>query len=166
MLFHSDASGQMLLRASLQAVWLWWFLLCSNMFELLFLSLLPHKEFRFIYPVLPFCMIFSGKFSASHRKHLQTDRRVLTLLPLQVYPWLTWKLGDELRPSSCWWVTWLQLCTPAWSTREARLTSWPISRHFVTSATSPALRRQTSSSSCPATRRHFTGVLQPSTSRL
>uniref|UniRef100_A0A3Q2YLC8 Mannosyltransferase n=1 Tax=Hippocampus comes TaxID=109280 RepID=A0A3Q2YLC8_HIPCM len=25
-------------------------------------SLLPHKEFRFIYPVLPFCLIFCGKF--------------------------------------------------------------------------------------------------------
>ena len=28
-------------------------------------SLLPHKEFRFIYPVLPFCMIFCGKFPLS-----------------------------------------------------------------------------------------------------
>lgn len=32
----------------------------ANLFFFTF-SLLPHKEFRFIYPVLPFCMFFCGK---------------------------------------------------------------------------------------------------------
>lgn len=31
---------------------------CLN---ILYYSMLGHKEFRFIYPVLPFCMVFCGK---------------------------------------------------------------------------------------------------------
>ncbi|XP_072320671.1 GPI mannosyltransferase 3 [Eucyclogobius newberryi] len=39
-------------------------------------SLLPHKEFRFIYPVLPFCMIFCGISLAS----LKSWRRTVTAI--------------------------------------------------------------------------------------
>lgn len=31
---------------------------CLN---ILYYSMLGHKEFRFIYPILPFCMVFCGK---------------------------------------------------------------------------------------------------------
>ncbi|KAI3377872.1 hypothetical protein L3Q82_009012 [Scortum barcoo] len=36
-------------------------LLAAVVWTLVVYSLLPHKEFRFIYPVLPFCMVFCGK---------------------------------------------------------------------------------------------------------
>ncbi|TKS70126.1 GPI mannosyltransferase 3 [Collichthys lucidus] len=35
-------------------------LLAAVIWTLVVYSLLPHKEFRFIYPVLPFCMVFCG----------------------------------------------------------------------------------------------------------
>ncbi|XP_070762231.1 GPI mannosyltransferase 3 isoform X2 [Enoplosus armatus] len=35
-------------------------LLAAVVWTLVVYSLLPHKEFRFIYPVLPFCMVFCG----------------------------------------------------------------------------------------------------------
>lgn len=38
-------------------------------------SLLPHKEFRFIYPVLPFCMVFCGEFSISHQTFFHADEQ-------------------------------------------------------------------------------------------
>lgn len=42
-------------------------LLMTVLWTLLVYSMLSHKEFRFIYPVLPFCMIFCG-YSLSHLK--------------------------------------------------------------------------------------------------
>lgn len=42
-------------------------LLASIIWTIVVYSLLPHKEFRFIYPVLPFCMVFCG-ISISHLK--------------------------------------------------------------------------------------------------
>ncbi|XP_053720481.1 GPI mannosyltransferase 3 [Synchiropus splendidus] len=42
-------------------------LLVAIVWTLLIYSLLPHKEFRFIYPLLPFCMIFCG-VSVAHMK--------------------------------------------------------------------------------------------------
>uniref|UniRef100_A0A3B4Y1X7 Mannosyltransferase n=1 Tax=Seriola lalandi dorsalis TaxID=1841481 RepID=A0A3B4Y1X7_SERLL len=46
-------------------------LLAAVVWTILVYSLLPHKEFRFIYPVLPFCMVFCGISLAS----LKTRRR-------------------------------------------------------------------------------------------
>lgn len=40
-------------------------LLAAVIWTLVVYSLLPHKEFRFIYPVLPFCMVFCGTSLAS-----------------------------------------------------------------------------------------------------
>lgn len=45
-------------------------------------SFLPHKEFRFIYPVLPFCMIFCGKSVASMRKWRRAAALGLTVTNL------------------------------------------------------------------------------------
>ncbi|XP_051920107.1 GPI mannosyltransferase 3-like [Hippocampus zosterae] len=42
-------------------------LLVAITWTILVHSLLPHKEFRFIYPVLPFCMIFCGTTMAQMR---------------------------------------------------------------------------------------------------
>lgn len=42
-------------------------LLATVVWTIAVYSLLPHKEFRFIYPVLPFCMIFCG-ISLAHLK--------------------------------------------------------------------------------------------------
>ncbi|XP_035011507.1 GPI mannosyltransferase 3 [Hippoglossus stenolepis] len=46
-------------------------LLAAVVWTVVVYSLLPHKEFRFIYPVLPFCMIFCGMSLA----HLKSWRR-------------------------------------------------------------------------------------------
>ncbi|XP_034045667.1 GPI mannosyltransferase 3 [Thalassophryne amazonica] len=40
-------------------------LLVAVIWTIMIYSLLPHKEFRFIYPVLPFCMVFCGISLAS-----------------------------------------------------------------------------------------------------
>ncbi|KAA8595598.1 hypothetical protein FQN60_010889 [Etheostoma spectabile] len=40
-------------------------------------SLLPHKEFRFIYPVLPFCMIFCGISLANLKAWRRTSASIL-----------------------------------------------------------------------------------------
>ncbi|XP_011608620.2 GPI mannosyltransferase 3 [Takifugu rubripes] len=40
-------------------------LLAAVLWTLVIYSFLPHKEFRFIYPVLPFCLVFSGISLAS-----------------------------------------------------------------------------------------------------
>ncbi|XP_057344808.1 GPI mannosyltransferase 3 isoform X2 [Manis pentadactyla] len=45
----------------------YWILLVTVLWTLLVYSMLSHKEFRFIYPVLPFCMVFSG-YSLHHMK--------------------------------------------------------------------------------------------------
>ncbi|EPQ03932.1 GPI mannosyltransferase 3, partial [Myotis brandtii] len=42
-------------------------LLVTVLWTLLIYSMLSHKEFRFIYPVLPFCMVFCG-YSLNHLK--------------------------------------------------------------------------------------------------
>ncbi|KAK2920225.1 GPI mannosyltransferase 3 [Channa argus] len=42
-------------------------LLAAVLWTIVIYSLLPHKEFRFIYPVLPFCMVFCG-ISLAHLK--------------------------------------------------------------------------------------------------
>ncbi|XP_076984090.1 GPI alpha-1,2-mannosyltransferase 3 isoform X2 [Tamandua tetradactyla] len=42
-------------------------LLVSVLWTLLVYSMLGHKEFRFIYPILPFCMVFCG-YSLNHLK--------------------------------------------------------------------------------------------------
>lgn len=42
-------------------------LLAAVVWTIVVYSLLPHKEFRFIYPVLPFCMVFCG-ISLAHLK--------------------------------------------------------------------------------------------------
>ncbi|XP_037689823.1 GPI mannosyltransferase 3 isoform X3 [Choloepus didactylus] len=44
-----------------------WILLVTVLWTLLIYSMLSHKEFRFIYPVLPFCMVFCG-YSLNHLK--------------------------------------------------------------------------------------------------
>lgn len=42
-------------------------------------SLLPHKEFRFIYPVLPFCMVFCGISLASLKTWRRTTIAILVV---------------------------------------------------------------------------------------
>ncbi|XP_061599809.1 GPI mannosyltransferase 3 [Cololabis saira] len=49
-------------------------LLAAVIWTIVVYSLLPHKEFRFIYPVLPFCMVFCGISLA----HLKAYRRAAT----------------------------------------------------------------------------------------
>lgn len=53
-------------------------LLAAVIWTIVVYSLLPHKEFRFIYPVLPLCMVFSGISLA----HLKTWRRAAALILL------------------------------------------------------------------------------------
>lgn len=59
-------------------------LLAAVIWTLAVYSLLPHKEFRFIYPVLPFCMVFCGKSLA----HLKAWRRpaAVFLLVSNLFP--------------------------------------------------------------------------------
>lgn len=45
-------------------------------------SLLPHKEFRFIYPVLPFCMIFCGISLANLKTWRRTTVAILVVFNL------------------------------------------------------------------------------------
>ncbi|XP_066540969.1 GPI mannosyltransferase 3 [Hoplias malabaricus] len=59
-------------------------LLFSTVWTLLVYSFLAHKEFRFIYPVLPFCMIFCGLSLVklhSWRKSAAAALVVLNLIP-------------------------------------------------------------------------------------
>ncbi|XP_055363363.1 GPI mannosyltransferase 3 isoform X2 [Betta splendens] len=53
-------------------------LLAPVVWTIVIYSLLPHKEFRFIYPVLPFCMVFCGISLAN----LKTWRRPAAILLL------------------------------------------------------------------------------------
>ncbi|KAM9366078.1 GPI mannosyltransferase 3 [Symphorus nematophorus] len=54
-------------------------LLAAVVWTLVIYSLLPHKEFRFIYPVLPFCMIFCG-ISLAHLKAWQRAAALFLLV--------------------------------------------------------------------------------------
>ncbi|XP_060034208.1 GPI mannosyltransferase 3 [Erinaceus europaeus] len=69
--------------------------LAPVLWTLLVYSMLSHKEFRFIYPVLPFCMVFCG-YSLSH---LKTWRRpvlcflFLLNMPLALYTGLVHQRG-------------------------------------------------------------------------
>ncbi|XP_041794364.1 GPI mannosyltransferase 3 [Chelmon rostratus] len=53
-------------------------LLAAVTWTLMVYSLLPHKEFRFIYPVLPFCMVFCGISLAN----LKAGRRAAAIILL------------------------------------------------------------------------------------
>lgn len=57
-------------------------LLFAIVWTLLVYSLLPHKEFRFIYPVLPFCMIFCGISLASLKTWRRVTAAILVVLNL------------------------------------------------------------------------------------
>lgn len=54
-------------------------LLFSIVWTISIYSLLPHKEFRFIYPVLPFCMVFCGISLASLKTWRRTAAVVLVV---------------------------------------------------------------------------------------
>ncbi|XP_069029796.1 GPI mannosyltransferase 3 [Embiotoca jacksoni] len=54
-------------------------LLAAVVWTVLVYSLLPHKEFRFIYPVLPFCMVFCG-ISLAHLKAWRRAAAVVLLV--------------------------------------------------------------------------------------
>lgn len=54
-------------------------LLFTIIWTLAVYSLLPHKEFRFIYPVLPFCMIFCGISLASLKTWRKTAAYILVV---------------------------------------------------------------------------------------
>ncbi|XP_037116887.1 GPI mannosyltransferase 3-like [Syngnathus acus] len=58
-------------------------------------SLLPHKEFRFIYPVLPFCMIFCGATMARMKawRRAATAGLLASNLPLALYTGLIHQRG-------------------------------------------------------------------------
>lgn len=70
-------------------------LLLTVLWTLLVYSMLGHKEFRFIYPVLPFCMVFCGYSLA----HLKTWRKaalsflLLSNVPLAFYTGLVHQRG-------------------------------------------------------------------------
>ncbi|KAG8001524.1 GPI mannosyltransferase 3 [Nibea albiflora] len=54
-------------------------LLAAVIWTLVVYSLLPHKEFRFIYPVLPFCMVFCGISLANLKAWRRTAAFMLLL---------------------------------------------------------------------------------------
>uniref|UniRef100_A0A087X7Y3 Mannosyltransferase n=2 Tax=Poecilia formosa TaxID=48698 RepID=A0A087X7Y3_POEFO len=54
-------------------------LLATVLWTIVVYSFLPHKEFRFIYPVLPFCMIFCG-ISLAHLKAWRQPAAALLLV--------------------------------------------------------------------------------------
>ncbi|KAJ0056182.1 hypothetical protein NL108_003478, partial [Boleophthalmus pectinirostris] len=54
-------------------------LLITIIWTLTVYSLLPHKEFRFIYPVLPFCMIFCGISLANLKAWQRTVAAILVV---------------------------------------------------------------------------------------
>lgn len=54
-------------------------LLAAVVWTIAVYSLLPHKEFRFIYPVLPFCMVFCG-ISLAHLKSWRRPAAAILLV--------------------------------------------------------------------------------------
>ncbi|XP_031198906.1 GPI mannosyltransferase 3 isoform X2 [Mastomys coucha] len=70
-------------------------LLLTVLWTLLVYSMLGHKEFRFIYPVLPFCMVFCG-YSLAHLKAWRKAALSFLLLsnvPLALYTGLVHQRG-------------------------------------------------------------------------
>ncbi|GAB1294428.1 GPI mannosyltransferase 3 [Apodemus speciosus] len=70
-------------------------LLLAVLWTLLVYSMLGHKEFRFIYPVLPFCMVFCG-YSLAHLKAWRKAALSFLLLsnvPLALYTGLAHQRG-------------------------------------------------------------------------
>ncbi|XP_029398856.1 GPI mannosyltransferase 3 isoform X2 [Mus pahari] len=70
-------------------------LLLTVLWTLLVYSMLGHKEFRFIYPVLPFCMVFCG-YSLAHLKAWRKAALSFLLLsnvPLAFYTGLVHQRG-------------------------------------------------------------------------
>ncbi|KAJ0002118.1 hypothetical protein NQD34_001914 [Periophthalmus magnuspinnatus] len=57
-------------------------LLFTIIWTLIIYSLLPHKEFRFIYPILPFCMVFCGISLASLKAWRRTTAAILVVTNL------------------------------------------------------------------------------------